>query len=40
MNEKEPAPGDGIKKLKTSRAFRVINFELYTAPVSSLMIVN
>lgn len=30
----EPAPGDGIRSLKTSKIFRVVNFELYTKPVS------
>lgn len=29
----ESSPGDGIRSLKTSRAFRIVNFELYTKPV-------
>lgn len=32
----ESKPGDGIKSLKTSNAFKIINFELYTTPVSIL----
>ncbi|KAG8338101.1 small integral membrane protein 8 [Homalodisca vitripennis] len=37
MSEKERAPGEGIKSLKTSAAFRVVNFELYTAPNKVVM---
>ncbi|XP_073978137.1 small integral membrane protein 8 [Rhodnius prolixus] len=33
----EPKPGDGIKSMKTSHAFRVFNFELYTAPNKAVM---
>ncbi|BET01682.1 unnamed protein product [Nesidiocoris tenuis] len=33
----EPKPGDGIKSLKTSNVFRVVNFELYTAPNKAIM---
>ncbi|XP_054263907.1 small integral membrane protein 8-like [Macrosteles quadrilineatus] len=32
MTEKEAKPGDGIKSLKTSSVFRVVNFELYATP--------
>lgn len=28
-------PGEGIRSLKTSSAFRVLNFELYAKPVST-----
>lgn len=28
-------PGDGIRSMKTSRVFRVVNFELYAKPVST-----
>lgn len=27
-------PGDGIRQVKTTNVFRLINFELYTRPVS------
>ena len=30
----EQAPGEGIRKLKTSNVFRTPNFELYVKPVS------
>ena len=30
----EQAPGEGIRKLKTSNVFRTLNFELYVKPVS------
>ncbi|XP_014251022.1 small integral membrane protein 8 [Cimex lectularius] len=33
----EPKPGDGLKSLRTSAAFRVVNFELYTAPNKAIM---
>ncbi|XP_050309748.1 small integral membrane protein 8 [Anthonomus grandis grandis] len=34
MSEKQNSstPGDGIRSLKTSSVFRVVNFELYTKP--------
>lgn len=28
------APGDGIRQVKTTNVFRMINFELYARPVS------
>ena len=28
----EPAPGDGIRSLRTTNVFRVVNFELYAKP--------
>lgn len=28
-------PGSGIRSMKTTTAFRVVNFELYAKPVSS-----
>lgn len=33
MKEKEATPGDGLRSLKTSNLFRVVNFELYAKPV-------
>lgn len=30
----EPAPGDGIRSLKSTGIFRAVNFELYAKPVS------
>lgn len=35
MKEKEPSPGDGLRSLKTSNVFRIVNFELYAKPVST-----
>ncbi|CAH0390504.1 unnamed protein product [Bemisia tabaci] len=37
MTSKEPAPGDGIKSLKTSTAFKALNFELYAKPNKVIM---
>lgn len=34
----ESSPGDGIRSLPTSRLFRVVNFELYTKPVISIVV--
>lgn len=38
MEEKKPPPvsqpGDGIRSMKSTMAFRAINFELYAKPVS------
>lgn len=43
MNPEKPAPepqipkaepGDGLRSLKSTTAFRAINFELYAKPVS------
>ncbi|KAL1497010.1 hypothetical protein ABEB36_008042 [Hypothenemus hampei] len=36
-DKKEPSPGDGIRSLKTSNVFRIINFELYTKPNLTIM---
>lgn len=33
MKDQKTTPGDGIRSLRTSRIFRVINFELYSKPV-------
>ena len=33
----EQAPGEGIRKLKTSNVFRTLNFELYVKPVSIIV---
>lgn len=35
--KKEVSPGDGIKSLKTSNIFRLVNFELYTKPNMVIM---
>lgn len=32
--EKVHQPGEGIRSMKTSQAFRALNFELYAKPVS------
>ncbi|XP_075213989.1 small integral membrane protein 8 [Lycorma delicatula] len=34
---KKSKPGDGIKSLRTSTAFRVLNFELYSTPNKMIM---
>lgn len=35
MSEKKaPAPGDGLRSLRSTGIFRVVNFELYAKPVS------
>lgn len=31
---KEPAPGDGIRSMRSTGLFRAVNFELYAKPVS------
>lgn len=37
LDPKKPqAPGEGIRSLRTSAAFRALNFELYARPVSNL----
>lgn len=36
----EAAPGDGIRSMKTTNVFRVVNFELYAKPVSSMTIMG
>ncbi|KAE8737419.1 hypothetical protein FOCC_FOCC017114 [Frankliniella occidentalis] len=36
----EPAPGDGIRSLKTSNVFRVVNFELYAKPNRIIMTIG
>ncbi|CAH0557336.1 unnamed protein product [Brassicogethes aeneus] len=36
-DQKEPAPGDGIRSLKTSRIFKAVNFELYAKPNLAIM---
>jgi len=37
MSDKDTKPGEGIKSLKTSRAFRIVNFELYATPNKVVM---
>ncbi|XP_050436979.1 small integral membrane protein 8 [Adelges cooleyi] len=36
-NQEQTTPGDGIRSLKTSRVFRIINFELYSKPNKVIM---
>lgn len=33
-DKKNPAPGDGLRSVRTTTLFRAVNFELYTKPVS------
>ena len=33
-DKKAPAPGDGLRSLRSTGVFRVVNFELYARPVS------
>lgn len=33
-NKNNPAPGDGLRSVRTTTLFRAVNFELYTKPVS------
>lgn len=33
----KPKPGDGLRSIKTTNVFRVVNFELYTAPNKVIM---
>lgn len=37
---KDVKPGDGIRSMQSSTAFRVINFELYAKPVSYSLNIN
>ncbi|CAG9831248.1 unnamed protein product [Diabrotica balteata] len=37
MSEKTPAPGDGLRSVKTTTLFRAVNFELYTKPNAVIM---
>lgn len=34
IDKKNPAPGDGLRSVRTTTLFRAVNFELYTKPVS------
>ncbi|XP_018578016.1 small integral membrane protein 8 [Anoplophora glabripennis] len=36
-NKNNPAPGDGLRSVKTTSLFRVVNFELYTKPNAVIM---
>lgn len=40
MNKEKPEiqPGDGLRKLRTTRVFRVVNYELYARPNKGIMI--
>lgn len=33
-NSNKEKPGDGLRSMRSTTAFRVINFELYAKPVS------
>jgi hypothetical protein len=33
-DKKTPSPGDGLRSLRSTGIFRVVNFELYARPVS------
>ncbi|XP_063239874.1 small integral membrane protein 8 [Bacillus rossius redtenbacheri] len=37
LNNKDPAPGEGLRSLRTSNVFRAVNFELYTRPNAVVM---
>lgn len=39
-NRETATPGDGIRSLKTSRVFRIINFELYSKPNKIIMVLG
>ncbi|PSN30473.1 Small integral membrane protein 8 [Blattella germanica] len=36
-NKKEPAPGDGLRSLRSTGIFRAVNFELYAKPNAVIM---
>ncbi|XP_053977670.1 small integral membrane protein 8 [Hylaeus volcanicus] len=40
MNKKdyEPAPGDGIRSLRSTTLFRAVNYELYIKPNKGIML--
>ncbi|CAG9865270.1 unnamed protein product [Phyllotreta striolata] len=41
MSEKKnPAPGDGLRSLRTTSLFRAVNFELYAKPNIAIMAVG
>ncbi|XP_055702582.1 small integral membrane protein 8 [Phlebotomus papatasi] len=44
MSEKkgpaEPAPGDGLRSLRTTGVFRAVNFELYAKPNAVIMAIG
>ncbi|XP_057672685.1 small integral membrane protein 8 [Diorhabda carinulata] len=37
MSEKNSAPGDGLRSVRTTALFRAVNFELYTKPNAFIM---
>nr|XP_034193810.1 small integral membrane protein 8 [Osmia lignaria] len=37
-NKRKPAPGDGLRSLKSTPLFRTINYELYVKPNKMIMI--
>ena len=36
-NKKESRPGDGLRSIKSTNIFRIVNFELYVKPVSTIL---
>ncbi|KAJ8920879.1 hypothetical protein NQ315_015672 [Exocentrus adspersus] len=36
-NKNNPAPGDGLRSVRTTSLFRAVNFELYTRPNAVIM---
>ncbi|XP_011173101.1 small integral membrane protein 8 [Solenopsis invicta] len=39
-NTRETIPGDGLRSLRSTTLFRAINFELYTKPNKTVMILG
>lgn len=39
-NTRETTPGDGLRSLRSTTLFRAINFELYTKPNKTIMIIG
>ncbi|KAF2898194.1 hypothetical protein ILUMI_07982 [Ignelater luminosus] len=39
-DKNQPAPGDGIRSLRTSRIFKAANFELYVRPNAVIMAIG
>ncbi|KAJ8970865.1 hypothetical protein NQ314_000990 [Rhamnusium bicolor] len=37
MSNKNPAPGDGLRSVRTTNLFRAVNFELYAKPNAVIM---
>jgi len=39
-DKKAPAPGDGLRSLRSTGVFRVVNFELYAKPNAVIMTIG